>query len=159
MTSQTPGGRSNHLSYGDLMDSHILGSLLLFWLPQQRRQTMLLQFCVNTQNLWSCLIKYNGRKKQNSRQPETGIIYERKIIKIFQKAQRIHSVNRSKLQLSLYNHLEVHSRRYMTLRNRRAYSFSNIITAALGDRHCRCLTKNRLQSPLGVWTNREQETS
>ena len=49
--------------------------------------------------------------------------------------------NRPKLQLSLYNHLEVHSRRYMILRNRRAYSFSNIITGAPGDRHCRCLTK------------------
>ena len=90
--------------------------------------------------LWSRPIKHNGHKKQNSRQPETGIIYERTHYKHFSKSST-DSVNWRKLQFSLTNHLEVHSRRYMILRNRRAYSFSNIITGVLVDRHCSCLTK------------------
>ena len=101
---------------------------------------MTMQFRVNTLNLWSCPIKHNDHKKQNSRHPETGIIYERRHINIFQKVQRIVLTDGNFSSLFI-NHLEVHSRRYMILRNRRAYSFSNIKTGVLVDRHCRCLTK------------------
>ena len=59
-----------------------------------------MQFRVNTLNLWSCPIKHNDHKKQNSRHPETGIIYERRH-KHFSKSST-DSVNRRKLQFSLY---------------------------------------------------------
>ena len=47
-------------------------------------------------------------KKRNSRQPERGIIYERRIMNVFQKARlnmQLDSVNRPKLELSLYKPL------------------------------------------------------
>ena len=109
----------------------------------------------DTLNLWSCPIKHNGHKKQNSRQPETRIIYERRHINIFQKVQRMVLTDGNFSSL-FTNHLEVHSRRYMILRNRRAYSFSNITTGVLVDRHCRCLTKiMRLESVFGQIQNRK----
>ena len=78
---------------------------LLFSLPQQTRQNIdyeqsLFSYCsqskanndqfrVNSQNPCSYLIKHNGHKEQTSRQPETRIMNERRIMNNCQKAQRI----------------------------------------------------------------------
>lgn len=50
-------------------------------------------------NLWSCLIKLDDLKVQNSRQPETRIIYEKRIRYICQKAKQIIVTEASALSL------------------------------------------------------------
>ena len=57
------------------------------------------QFRANTQDFWSCLIKHNGNKELNSRQPETRIMREELI----------------SFSSLFTSHLEVHLRRYMSL--------------------------------------------
>ena len=93
-----------------------------------------------TQNLWSCLIICTMvAKTRTVASLRRDNLWKENYKHLFKSSTD--SVNRPKLQFYLYNHLEVHSKRCMILRNRRAYSFSNIITGAPGDRHCRCLTK------------------
>ena len=54
---------------------------VLFLLSKYDRQWSVT--CEYRTKLWSCLIKGNGRKVQKSHQPETRIIYERRIIYTF----------------------------------------------------------------------------
>ena len=124
MTSQTPGGRSNHLSYTEASWRARPYTGFIFTVLAPSAKT------TNNDHVVSCeytkplvmphKIQWSQKKKQSP---------------------AWYGNNWPKLQLSLYNHLEVHSRWYMILWNRRAYSFSNIITGAPGDLHCRCLTK------------------
>ena len=107
-----------------------------------------------TQNLWSCLIICTMvAKTRTVASLRRDNLWKENYKHLFKSSTD--GVNRPKLQFYLYNHLEVHSKRYMILRNRRAYSFSNIITGALVPIGLQMPDKNRLESPLGVWKNQE----
>ena len=107
-----------------------------------------------TQNLWSCLIICTMvAKTRTVASLRRDNLWKENYKHLFKSSTD--SVNRPKLQFYLYNHLEVHSKRYMILRNRRAYNFSNILTGALVPIGLQMPDKNRLESPLGVWKNQE----
>ena len=107
------------------------------------------QFRVNAQNLWSCLIKHNGRKKRNSRQPEWKVIYEH-----FLKSST-DSVNQPKLELSLYKPFRSSSKAVYDFAEQARVQFLKYYNRWSCGSALQMPDKNRLESPLGVWTNPE----
>ena len=87
------------------------------------------QFRVNTQYLWSYLVKQNGHKDSEQSPVAWDANNERRIINNCQKSST-DSFYQSFSSL-FTNQLEVHSRRFMCLRKRRSCKY----------RHCRCLAR------------------
>ena len=86
---------------------------------------------MNTQDLLTYnLIKHrDGHKEQNIGQPETRIM---KAPENYKQLSRCSTDSFYQSFSSLFaNHLKLHSRRYMFLRNRRSFEY----------RHCRCLAR------------------
>ena len=113
-------------------DKHRLRPVSHFFTVRSLRQIMNNdQFRVNTQDLLSYnLIKHSdGHKEQNIGQPETRIMKATENDK--QLSRRSTDSFYQSFSSLFANHLKLHSRRYMFLRNRGSFEY----------RHCRCLAR------------------